>query len=370
MKRFRASAGAFGEEKEQACSGYSGKLVVGAAAAPTDRTVWGLQPQAEGWSRRRRCSHTRRDGFEGSGAAGAAVEVGGQTGIGAAPSDAGTASLSLAPRGLTGAAAPIPPPAPRAGGHDRSPFPSADRRYERGKITRSNGGGRGRGRGRDGGEVQAMAEEEEAPPQVGGNNGPSTAAAATTAYQAADTATTTTHLHHHYQEEQGGGESYDARGSSAKKPRYHRLHRKPSAGQMQMDTLTDGVGSLGVASPRATAGDGSGGDKRGEEVAAADAFSRRRGYVSRRATLIGSTGDAFLPEPVCAALSAVGGGGQAGPRAARVAGAGAGAGVQGCAMTRRQKAQSGGAAVGGGPGQHQSKRRRNGSLAAGASSFR
>ena len=333
VKRYRASTGGgvSGEEMEETGSSFGGLV----GAAPPDRTVWGLQPQNEGWPRRRRCS-PRRDGFEASGAAAGQADRGAT-----APLDS-AGSFSLAPRELAGASEVVPQTL--AGGLNLSPLLAAERRDERKRITtrgintRSSGAW---GRGRD---VCAMTDEE-----AGAQGNSAATAAAATAYQAGTT------YQQQQQQQQQQAESY-ARGSSAKKPRYHRLHRPPSVGQM--DTLTDGVGSLGVASPRAT----DDGDKR----ESADA-SRRRGYVSRRATLIGSNSDAFPPEPAagCPTALPVGGAGRTDPRAA----ARGGAGAQGCATTRRQKTQSG-ATVVGGPGQPQSKRRRNGSLAMGASSFR
>lgn len=315
VKRFRASVGVFGEETEQTDSSFGGL----GSVVPADRTVWG-HPQTESWPRRHRCPQ-RRAGFEASGAAG-------QTGRGVTLPNTGNA-FSMARRGLVGAAEAVT--LPLAGRHGHAPLLAAadsrdgSERIARGINARPSGWGRG-------GHVHAMAEEEV---QAGGNG----ANSGVTPYRAAPT---------YRKQRQEQGERYE-RGSSAKKPRYNGL----SVGQM--DTLTDGVGSLGVASPEATSN--------GDPPEPGGGAPRRRGHVSRRETLTGSTHGAFLPEPARPAL-AIGGVGRAYPRAAC-----ASAGAQSCAMMRRQKAQSG--TETGGPGQHQSKRHRNGSLAAGASlSFR
>lgn len=247
-------------------------------------------------------------------------------------------SFSMSSRELAGA----PEVAGRPeGGYGHAPQPAVGCR---GYSGRSVGGvsTRSSGKHRDwgGGGLGNTKEGEQA-----GGIGATAATAAVPAYQ----------QHREQDDSQEGG-------ARAKKPRYHRSRAQRTLSVTQMDTLTDGVSSLGVASSEATNSDSDSDDGKG----APPALSGRPGHLSPRETLNGSKNGAIRPEPLRPTLaldgvgrSGTGGGGRGGRVGARC----------NTTATRSQTARSGAAA--GSPGwQHQPKRRRNGSLSTGCWSFR
>lgn len=305
VKRFRASAG-YREETARTDSSSSYNRLT--RRAPTDRTDWG-QPSL-GWPRRHpSLREPRRMEFE---------------------VDAGP------PRELAGATEVVG--RPDAGSRGDAPLRAAGKRGGRGCMaggisTRSSGWGGDAA-------MHATTQEELVLRQV--ETGGDGATAAT--------------MDRQYQEE---SESHEERGRSAKKPRCHRLKVQGTLSVSHVDSLTDGVSSLGVASPGATANSGGGKWK------PVDA-SRRRRCVWRREALTGSTKFVLPSEPLCPIL-ALGGVGWNDMRGATTTSTGAGA--SSITTTRYQKERP--SAAVGGPGHHLSKKRRNCSLSTGgASSFR
>ncbi|CAM9501101.1 unnamed protein product [Ectocarpus sp. 12 AP-2014] len=162
------------------------------------------------------------------------------------------------------------------------------------------------------------------------------------------------------QEQQGyvqGRYSSDSHetGRSAKKPRHHRLRVQRVLSAGHMDSLADGVSSLGVASPDAAAA-GSGSSSGGWNQA--DAPRTPHGCTWRRDSFGGQTDGS--PQTLCP-VSALGKGNPGGG----VVRAGVGA-CTGHIRTTRSRGVPPGAGVGG--FEHlRSRKRRNGSISAGAS---
>lgn len=166
------------------------------------------------------------------------------------------------------------------------------------------------------------------------------------------------------QEKESG--SREERGNNAKKPRYHYDLEAQGALSVShhVDSLTDGVSSLGVASPGGAAASNGGGGK----WKPIDAARRRTCVWRREAALTGSTRYVLPQEPVCPVLALGGVGWNSDIRGAATTSTGAGA-AKGSTAARYQKERrimNSGAGIGGGrPGYHLSKKRRNCSLSAG-----
>ncbi len=324
VKRARASsAGGVGEETAARWAESSRNRRVLPDRAEWD---WGA-----GWPRRQQC--WRHEHSTGGFGAGGAAPLSGR-----ARAEPGRAnSFSMSSRELAGAAEVAGRP---EGGHDHAAPQLAvgsrgyGRRSVGGVSTRScGGGGNGLGDAKEDGQAEGI--------------GATAVITAPAAYQ--------------QQREQEHSQEVGAR---AKKPRYHRSRVQGTLSVTQMDTLTDGVGSLGVASPEAT---NSGSD---DGKGAPPALSGRRDHLSPRGTLNGSKIGAFRPQRQFRPTLAFEGVGGNGTGAGGGGGGGGGVGAR-CnnTATRGQTVRSG--ATAGSPGWHyQPKRRRNGSLSAGGSSFR
>ena len=164
-------------------------------------------------------------------------------------------------------------------------------------------------------------------------------------------ATAVTEAYREHREERDSQEG----GRRAKKPRYHGSRVQHTLSVAQMDTLTDGVSSLGVASPE-EACNGDSEDGRG----ASPALDGRCGHILPQDILNGSTNDGLSSEAAARPIPPLWEVGRNGGTR--------GVGPGRSAWTRHQAAHPGAAA--GGPGHHQPKRRRNGSHPAGKSPFR
>ncbi|CAM9987806.1 unnamed protein product, partial [Pylaiella littoralis] len=177
-------------------------------------------------------------------------------------------------------------------------------------------------------------------------------------------ATTAATMERQFQQEEES-ESREERGESAKKTRYH--HGLKVQGTLTVshpvDSLTDGVSSLGVASPGGATASYSGGGK-WEPV---DAARRRRCEWWREAGFTGPTRYVVPQEPLRPVLALAEVGWNSDMRGAATIDTGAGA-ARGSTTTMYQKerrSMNSGAGIGGGSSGHRlSKKRKNFSLSA------
>lgn len=333
-KRHRASAGCYREETgwTNSTSCNNRRLT---RRAPTDRTDW-VHPSLDTGSLRRHPSlrqQPRRVDFE----------IGG----GPASREILVSSMSIQEQ-VVGQ--------PNTAGIDRSdalPLRAAGKRGGGGGRLAAGGGinARSSGWGRDAAMHNVTADEGAVSRRqvvTRGDGGATTAATMERQFQ---------------QEEES--ESREERGKSAKKTRYH--HGLKVQGTLtvshHVDSLTDGVSSLGVASPGGATASYSGGGK-WEPV---DAARRRRCEWWREAGFTGPTRYVLPQEPLRPVLALAEVGWNSDMRGAATIDTGAGA-ARGSTTTMYQKerrSMNSGAGIGGGSSGHRlSKKRKKFSLSA------